>query len=166
MIMHTSEELLTWELPSSNLRQLKNRAYITFSTAKSQEQDNALFGHSVLTQLDNTGPRWIRALPSYGSIVIEPWMSFLPESKVLNSCHSVGCQELATDLVSGTFDSYSWIDILRKLSRMSPRPFLFRMNLEFITLYVCICIEERLFLIDLHLTLINLNFSCHLISRA
>lgn len=134
MIMHTSEELLTWELPSSDLRQGKKRTYITFSTTKSQEQNNPIFALHVLTQLDSTGPRWMEALPLYGSVAIGPWrlVCFLKEN--LSSCHMVRRQQLATDLVSRTIDSHSWIDILRKLSRMSPRPFLFHVNLEFITL--------------------------------
>lgn len=52
--MHDSEELLTWELPSSALRQLKTRTYVTFSTAKSQEHYlGCMFWPSWTTQAPN-----------------------------------------------------------------------------------------------------------------
>lgn len=80
---------------------------------------------------------------------------FLPEKKNLKSCHSVGCQELDSDLVSRAFDSCLWTDILTKESRMSPRSFQSKSGVSH---YMCVCTYKGFFLKSFHLVLINTEF--------
>lgn len=100
MIMHASEELLNWQLPSSDPRQLKHRTYITFSAAESE------VGYYITWMACSDSAGQQRAQMYQGSAFV--WehcdcatrSRLLPESKVFLSfgwmpgtCHWLGFQD-------------------------------------------------------------------------